>query len=495
MEQESTAYRGIFKATFLFGSVQVFTILIKVIQNKVIALLLGTSGIGIIGLFTSSYTMLQAAAGLGINQSSVRYLSETKEQGDDKNVSRTISIIRRLLWFTSLLGAIITVVFSRKLSTWTFGDESYAFSYVLLSIVVFFNIYNLGQLAILQGMRMLKYLAKSSVLSVLAGLIVTVPLIYFYAEDGIVPSLILTGLSSVIISKIYLNKIRIEKEDISIKESISSSIGMIKLGVSLMTMSLVVSGAGLILRVFISNQGNVEQVGIFQAGNTIIHSYFGMIFTAMTKDYFPRLSAVNKNNTMVSNAVNQQAIVAILLIGPLVVLLIFLSPQMIKILYTENFIEATKYLKYGIFGVFFMAGAQTMGLSLIAKSRSDIFIISVLVLQTIFLGNNILFYSLIGIKGLGISFAINMLFDFVFIQIIVKRFFRICYKVLFFKIFIINFVLALLALYFSNIENSLIKYCFGILILFVNMYINIQYIKKTLNIPSVIKYLQNRFKT
>lgn len=71
-DQES--HKGIIKATFLFGSVQVYTIIINVIKKEVIAFLLSTSGIGIIGLFTSSYSMIQSAAGLGINQSSVRNL-------------------------------------------------------------------------------------------------------------------------------------------------------------------------------------------------------------------------------------------------------------------------------------------------------------------------------------------------------------------------------------------------------------------------------------
>ena len=39
MKEES--YKNIFKTTFLFGFVQVFNILIKVITNKIVAVLLG----------------------------------------------------------------------------------------------------------------------------------------------------------------------------------------------------------------------------------------------------------------------------------------------------------------------------------------------------------------------------------------------------------------------------------------------------------------------
>ena len=50
-QSEQTAYRNIFKATSLFGGVQVYQILIKIIKTKVVAVLLGPVGVGILGLF------------------------------------------------------------------------------------------------------------------------------------------------------------------------------------------------------------------------------------------------------------------------------------------------------------------------------------------------------------------------------------------------------------------------------------------------------------
>ena len=41
-----SGYKNIFKTTFLFGFVQVFNIFVKVGINKVVAILLGTAGMG-----------------------------------------------------------------------------------------------------------------------------------------------------------------------------------------------------------------------------------------------------------------------------------------------------------------------------------------------------------------------------------------------------------------------------------------------------------------
>lgn len=162
MSEEKQAYTGIFKSTFLFGFVQVFNILVKMIANKAVALLLGANGMGIVGLFNSSIGMIQIGAGLGLSQSAVRDISEANASEDTNRFSRIISLTNRVLLFTAFLGVIVTISLSPWLSEWSFGNKNYTFAYIWLSIVVGLNILTEGQLAILKGMRRLRALAKAS---------------------------------------------------------------------------------------------------------------------------------------------------------------------------------------------------------------------------------------------------------------------------------------------------------------------------------------------
>ena len=73
---ERSSYRQIIKATSLFGGVQVFNILISIIRSKIVALLLGPSGMGIAGLFTSTTGLISAITGLGLGTSAVRNIAE-----------------------------------------------------------------------------------------------------------------------------------------------------------------------------------------------------------------------------------------------------------------------------------------------------------------------------------------------------------------------------------------------------------------------------------
>lgn len=74
-----SSYKGIFKATSLFGGLQFYQILISVIKSKFVAVLLGPLGIGIQGLLTSATDLIKQITSMGIAQSAVRDVSEDRK--------------------------------------------------------------------------------------------------------------------------------------------------------------------------------------------------------------------------------------------------------------------------------------------------------------------------------------------------------------------------------------------------------------------------------
>ena len=110
MKEES--YKNIFKKSFLFGFVQVFNILVKVITNNIVAILLGAEGMGIISLFNTTISLLKSGASLGISQSAVRDISEASQSANVRRLSRNISTTHDVIIITSLLGKVITVILS-----------------------------------------------------------------------------------------------------------------------------------------------------------------------------------------------------------------------------------------------------------------------------------------------------------------------------------------------------------------------------------------------
>ena len=117
IETEQTSdYRSIFKATSLFGGIQVYNILISIIKSKFVALLLGPTGVGIQGLFQSSTQLIKSLSSFGLSQSAVRNVSEANSTGDIRKVSLVVTVLRRLVWVTGVLGSLLVIVLSPVLS-------------------------------------------------------------------------------------------------------------------------------------------------------------------------------------------------------------------------------------------------------------------------------------------------------------------------------------------------------------------------------------------
>ena len=211
---DNNLYRIIAKAAALFGGVQVVSILCSVVRTKVIAVLLGSVGIGVIGLYNNAIETIAALTGLGIRNSSVREISEANNNEEGGELSRIVTIVRRWSWFVGVLGAAFIIALAPVLSQYTFGDDKHIWSFVWLSCTLMLNALTSGEQAILQGTKQLKRLARSSVYGSIAALLVSLPLYYFMGIDGIVPSLILYATATFIATLLYKDR-RIEKSSIT----------------------------------------------------------------------------------------------------------------------------------------------------------------------------------------------------------------------------------------------------------------------------------------
>ena len=160
MTQESkSSYKSVFKATSIFGGVQFYQILISIIKAKFVALLLGPYGVGIQGLLTSGTELIKQITSLGLSQSAVRNISEANATGKEVTISKTIKVLRKLVWVTGLLGTVLVMILSPILSKVSFGNYDYTLPFIVLSITLLLDQICAGQKTLLQGLRRLKDLA------------------------------------------------------------------------------------------------------------------------------------------------------------------------------------------------------------------------------------------------------------------------------------------------------------------------------------------------
>lgn len=421
---DNNLYRIITKATALFGGVQVVVILCSVIRTKVIAILLGSVGIGIIGLYHNAIDTIAALTGLGLRSSSVREISDANSQENSNELSRIVTVVRRWSWFVGLLGALIVIALAPLLSQWTFGDDKHIWGFVLLSCTLLFNALTSGEQAVLQGTKQLKRLAHCSVFGSITSLALSLPLYYFWGVDSIVPSLIVYAAATLLITLFYKDR-KIEKTTQSLKETAAQGREMVTLGVFMTVSSFITTLFSYIFAAYLNHTSSESMVGYYHAGYTLINKYVGLIFAAMAMEYYPRLAGVANDNATLSHNVGRQVEIMQMMLAPIISIFIVMHPLMVQILYTTDFYIINNYLLLAIQGISFKAISWALGVVLLAKGSGKLFFITELMSDIITLALNVVGYHYWGLAGVGASYAVGFILYLVIIYVVCRKYYDI----------------------------------------------------------------------
>jgi O-antigen/teichoic acid export membrane protein len=485
-EKEST-YKQIFKATSLFGGVQVISILIAIVRNKFVAILLGTTGVGIMSLLQSTINLLSTLTSLGISSSAVRDISEANGTNDTKRISRVITVFRRWVWFTGILGTVLTIVMSPWLSQWTFGNRDYTTAFIFLSCTLLLSELSSGQITLLHGLQKLKDMAKANVIGSAIGLVVSIPIYYWIGVKGIVPTMILSSITALLISWNYSRKVQVEHSVITTKDTIKEGLGMVKLGI-LMTLSSFISYfVAYLVNAFINRTGSVDDVGLYQAGWSITNKYIGMVFTAMVTDYYPRLSKINHDNVQVSEVVNQQTEIAILILSPILIILLSTAPIVINVLYTSDFLPVVKFIQWVIPGVLFMALSWSLGFIPLAKGDSKLYFLKESLSSVIVLSCYLIGYHFKGLEGLGIAYSVSCFLVYLYVKWICKRKYNFHYSHELRKIFAFHFMMCAAAFLITYIIGYPWGYLTGTVFLLIVGWQSWKTLDKKMGLKKIIK--------
>jgi PST family polysaccharide transporter len=458
MSQQKKSYIQIIKSTSLFGGVQVFNILISVIRSKAVAILIGPLGFGVIGLLNSTLRIIGDFTKVGLDTSAVKEISERNSDTDTSKVSEIIFVLEKLIWFTGTLGALITLIFSRYISYLTFGNTDYTYAFVWLSIAVLFTQLAKGKIAILQGTRRLKKLASANLTASTVSLLVTLPLYYFFGLKGIVPALIVSAVIVFIVFKFFTKNIEIPRFNFTKTELFHKSKAMLSLGATMSVTSMIVALTGLLIQIFIRTTDGLEAVGFYSAGFLIVNAYVGMIFTAMSTDYFPRLAAINTDNKKMNVAVNQQADVAILMITPVIILFLTFAPFIVELLYSSKFNVIIGFVTFGVLGTFFKAVSFSLGYVIIAKGHSKVFITLSIIFNSVFLIICIFSYKIGGLTGLGIGFLVYYSLHLIVLKILTNYLYQIRLTKAFYRTFLVCAIICGCCFMATLVESLYLRY-------------------------------------
>jgi O-antigen/teichoic acid export membrane protein len=448
---------------------------------------------GITGLLTSTTSMITGLTNFGLGSSAVRNVAEAHAQQDKQRISIVVTTLRRLVWVTGLLGTFVTLILAPCLSELTFGNKDYTYPFMFLSITLLFSQLSAGQNVLLQGTRNLKYLAKANLLGSALGLLITVPLYYFFGMNGIVPALIIASVITLVLSWYFSRKIHINKIRLSFKEIRQEGKSMLVMGFMLSLSGLITLAVSYLTRIYIANEGNIDQVGLYNAGFAIIGTYVGLIFTAMGTDYYPRLAGVAHDNQLAKKTINQQAEIAILILAPILMIFFVFIHWIVQLLYSNQFTLVNGMIQWAALGMFFRAASWSIAFLYLAKGVSKLFFLNELHANIYSLTFNIIGYKYWGLDGLGIAFLACYFVYLLQVFIICNRKYEFNFDKTFIKIFTMQLICAIACFCVVKFVVFPYQYIIGnILIVFSSVY-SLKELDKRLNLKSIIFKIKNKY--
>lgn len=481
LNKNKSSFDDLIKGLGFFGSVEILKILIQIIRSKFMAILLGPAGIGLYGLYITSIGLISSITNFGLDVSGVKFLSSIKNNPEKKY--ENFNLYKSLIIITSILGFTIVIIFSPILSYFTFQDFDQQFVFFCLSIYVLFYQLGNGNNTFLRALRRKKKFAKSNLTSEFLSLIISVLFYYFLGIEGIIPALIFTSLIYFVVSQILNRENSLSISIFSLKDSLNNGKEILKTGITYSFSGLLIIISSLIIQVFIKYHGDLVEVGLYIAAIAIVNNYVNLIFRAMAIDFFPKLSeikSIQKSNKLV----NDQSILALLFLSPILIILITFIDLVLYLLYSSEFYEISFLVQLLIIGVLFRTMSWSISYFFLSRGNTKLFFKSELFFNIFYLLTMVISYSIYGLNGLGFAFILSNSFYLFIVYRGAHNKYKFNIDIDYIKLFIIQilFIVILILNDRFDIINSFYSYMFNTLIFILSLIISIKSINSRSNI-------------
>ncbi len=413
------ASRGLIRSMLIIGSAQVVNILISITRMKLVALLLGPAGVGVLSIYTNLQGTAGAVAGLGLETSGVREIASVK--GKEPALSR----VRVVLFTGNLVQGLLAMgliwLFRAQLSVWLFTDPTHATETGLVGIAVVLALLASSQTALLQGMRRIGDLGRVRVLGALGGAVAGLFAVWMVGESGLIWFVIVQPLASVLVALRFTLKLpRPTVKRLTLGQIWPIWRSMASLGFVFMLGGLATTGTLLLVRGMIARETGLEGVGLFSASWGITMQYVGFLLGAMAADYYPRLTEVINDRPAAHRLINDQVQLAMALGGPVLLLLIGLAPWVMTLLYSSEFSEAAGILQWQTVGNIFKLASWPLGFVFIAAAQSRMFFFTEILWNALFLGFVWAGLPFFGLKVTGWAFLLAYAMYLVILHFVVR---------------------------------------------------------------------------
>jgi PST family polysaccharide transporter len=362
----------ILKITSLNSVVVGVRLLISLVVQNLLAQYTGQSGIAKVGQIRNISAMLMSLSSLGVFNGIVKYVAEYKN--NQEGLKKLFSTVYVLSTLATLSLSLVLFFCSENLSNWLFFSKSYAYVFQLLAVATPFIAMNRIFNGVINGLSAYKINAKIELIWYFLASLLLVVSLFFYNIQGVLLAIAITPIIQFLVLIFLFGKTL--REYIDFKQlSFQTPLLKTLLGFALMSFvgTVFLNFIEIELRTLISQRVSENEAGVWTAMSSISKIYMQfltIIFPIYVLPYYTEIKTIA--------GLKKQAIKIYASLLPLIVLgmlLVYLFKiQIVKIIYTDDFLSMIPLFKWQLLGDFTRFLAVVLAYYFLSKNAFKYFI-------------------------------------------------------------------------------------------------------------------------
>lgn len=469
--------KKIFKSTSQLGISRVIQAVLGIVRSKLLAMLVGTTGIGIINQVNFTSRQLSKFTLLGMNDGLTKQIAESKKEDNFRDIfcsAQKAYIVLNMI--VTIIAIILILFFSEKLTIYFFGDIKY-FKYFLIAVIIFPTLLlNSYSRAVLKAFKLIKYIARTQIIASVASFVVFIPLVFLYDIYGAIISIVVMFVVQLMVNTWHAKKKVLSEYKITYKDILKSKIDdkrmkeLMVFGGFGLTLGLYQIVADVFGRSILINQLGIDHLGIYAPALALGDKFQTIVVPALYTYLYPRFSELKNNHNNISNVVNDSW----RMVGFFSMVMLFFGISsrylLVPLLYSHDFIDAAKYIPGHFLGIMFFMIAVPLSQVFTPTGRIKIYSLFQFFRFTLRIVVIYFFVPLLGLGGYMLRFIIPpFLFGIIFFLYLRKE---IKLKIDKKNILLFSYIIGgSTLLYFISEYNSHISIILGILLILTTYFI------------------------
>ncbi|MEN5058241.1 O-antigen translocase [Sphingobacterium kitahiroshimense] len=406
------------KTTLYSGFISFVRIISGFISVKIVASIIGPSGIAAVGAFSNFLSVILTFSNGAINSGIIKYTAEYAS--DESKKKLLFSTATRITIICSVICGIIIIIFSSYISMLLFGHGDYYDVIICLGLSLLFYSLNSVLVSILNGLGKIGSYTIVNTAGAVFGLVLTLLLVHYLGVKGALYALILSQALVFFTSILFLLKeYWLKKEYLfsTIDKDVSKN--LFKYSSMAIVTALTVPVSQLFVRNYIIGEFGISDAGIWQGMMRLSDSYLTFVNMALVTYYLPKLSSISDNSLL-----RKEIFRGYKLLVPVTALLClcvyFTRTYIIEILFTKDFLPMEHLFKWQILGDFFKICSYVLAFLMVAQAKTKFYIFTEILFSVSYIFLSMLLSRLMGLEGTALAFCLNY-FGYLCLMIIYFR--------------------------------------------------------------------------